>query len=64
MSLPHSKPRQDHTLILLLFAVFVLVSPIKAIWAGAAAPWYAPFLVWGGLIAMTFWRERRERRDV
>jgi len=64
MPSPHPKPYQDRTLILLLFAVFVLVSPIKAIWAGGAAPWYAPFLVWGGLIALAFWRERRERHDV
>jgi hypothetical protein len=59
-----SKPHLDRTLILFLFAVFVLVSPLNDIWAGDAAPWYAPYLVWAGLIGLAFWRERRERHDL
>ncbi|MGE0080847.1 MAG: hypothetical protein AB7U81_06070 [Thiohalomonadaceae bacterium] len=57
-------PVTDRTLILFLFAVFVLVSPLKAIWAVAAAPWYAPYLVWAGIIALVYWLERRQRHDV
>ncbi|MFA5531566.1 MAG: hypothetical protein WDA11_12970 [Thiohalomonadaceae bacterium] len=54
----------DRTLILFLFAVFVLTSPLKVIWAGVAAPWYAPYGIWAGIIALAYWLERRQRDHV
>lgn len=57
-------PHWDRTLLLFLFAVFVLVSPLKAIWASVDSPWYMPYLIWAVIIALAFWLERRQQHDV
>lgn len=55
----------DRVIILFLFALFLLLSPIKGWWASDDSPWYAPYLLWGLLIILT-WRLRRrmERHDL
>jgi len=41
----------DRTLLLLLIGLFLFVSPLTDIWSAANAPWYLPYLLWGGFIA-------------
>jgi fatty acid desaturase len=46
--------RLDRVVILFLFALFLLLSPITLWWAADDSPWYAPYLVWGLLIFLTY----------
>lgn len=49
-----SSYRIDLAIILLLVALLLLLSPLMEWWAADSAPWYAPFGVWGGIIALTW----------
>ncbi len=57
-----TEPVYDRVLLLLLFALFLLLSPIIEWWAADDSPWYAPYLIWALLIALTFALQRRIRR--
>lgn len=50
------------TLVLILLALFVFASPFTDWWAGLALPWYAPYLMWLLLTALTALANRRARR--
>lgn len=58
-------PQLDRVIILFLFALFLLLSPLLNWWAADDSPWYAPYLIWGTLILLT-WRLRRrlDRHDL
>ena len=65
-----NEPLYDRVVMLLLFALFLLLSPIVGWWAADDSPWYAPYLVWALLIALTYALRRAitrhtagERRD-
>jgi len=65
-----TEPGFDRVILLLLLALFLLLSPLTEWWAADDSPWYAPYLLWALLIALTFWLRRtlerhgkRERRD-
>lgn len=45
-------PRYDRVLIVFLLALFVLLSPLLTWWASDDSPWYAPYLLWLGLIGL------------
>lgn len=68
MALPTQQERQfDRVILLFLLALFLLASPFMHWWAADDSPWYAPYLLWGGLIAVMAWLQRRgrpERHDV
>lgn len=53
----------DRVVLLFLFALLLLVSPLVAIWAQDDAPWYLPYLLWAVIIALAAWLQRREPRD-
>jgi hypothetical protein len=55
----------DRVIILFLFALFLLLSPIVEWWAADDSPWYTPYLLWGLLILLS-WRLRRwlERNEL
>ncbi len=44
--------RLDSTVLLFLFALFLLASPFVPLWATDASPWYLPYLLWLGLIGL------------
>lgn len=52
----------DRVIILFLLALFLLISPLKMWWAADHSPWYAPYLLWAVLIALTYWLQRRLKR--
>ena len=56
-----AEPLYDRVILLLLLALFLLLSPIVEWWAADDSPWYAPYLLWALLIALTFWLQRRVR---
>ncbi|MGC9456557.1 MAG: hypothetical protein ACP5DC_03440 [Halothiobacillaceae bacterium] len=44
--------RAEATLLVAALALLVLVSPLRQVWLGPAAPWFAPYLAWGGVILL------------
>ncbi len=48
----------DRVILLLLFALFLLLSPLIEWWAADDGLWYAPYLIWALLIALTFALQR------
>ena len=51
----------DGILILFLFALFLLVSPLVDWWARPDAPWFMPFLLWAVLILLAALLQHRRR---
>ena len=62
MNQPNRK-HLDKVILLFLFALFLLASPLSHIWSGKHAAWYAPYLVWAGLIGLAFWLQRKRDRE-
>ncbi len=54
--------RLDRVILLFLLALFLFASPFTTWWAHAQPPWYFPFLLWAGLIALVA-LDRIRRRD-
>jgi len=55
--MPRSKESElylDRVILLLLLALFLLLSPLIEWWAADDSPWYAPYLIWGVLILLTY----------
>ena len=57
-----AEKKPDHTLMLLLLAVFLFNSPFFVWWAGLNPPWYTIFVGWGALIALIAINQRRNHR--
>jgi len=54
MKMPERKNRRAANSILpILAALALFASPFTASWAGFTPPWYLPYLLWAGLIALT-----------
>lgn len=43
----------DLVLVVFIASLFVFASPFHAYWMTADAPWYAPYLIWLGVIVIT-----------
>jgi hypothetical protein len=53
VKIPERKWRRfSPSLLLLAVALGLFASPFTASWAGFHPPWYLPYLLWGGLIAL------------
>lgn len=52
----------DRVILLLLFALFLLASPLRDWWAADDSHWFAPYLLWGVVIALAYWLQRRINR--
>jgi len=60
MRLPSDGGRQlDSVVLLFLFALFLLISPLRDWWASDRSPWFMPYLLWLGIIGLVFWLSRR-----
>jgi len=60
MRFPSDGGRQlDSVVLLFLFALFLLVSPLRDWWASERSPWFTPYLLWLGIIGLVFWLSRR-----
>lgn len=66
MSAPTPDPtgaRLDRVLLLFLLAVFLFATPFTSWWAHTEPPWYFPFLLWGGLIALVAFEQLTRSDD-
>lgn len=53
----------ERVILLLLFALLLLISPLVEYWAADDSPWYLPYLLWGVIVALTAWLQRKLRSD-
>lgn len=53
----------DKVVLLFLFALFLLLSPLINWWAADDSLWYAPYLIWLAIIVLAFILQRRARRN-
>lgn len=60
---PNREASNDHSLLLGLFMLFLLSSPILTIWASSYSGWYLPYLVWFGIILIIAWVHERRRDE-
>lgn len=58
-----SEIQLDKVILLFLFALFLLLSPLINWWAADDSPWYAPYLIWLSIIFLAFILQRRSRRN-
>ena len=64
MKMPQRNSRPAATGILpILAALALFASPFTASWAGFAPPWYLPYVLWAGLIALTAFIFGSDRDD-
>ncbi|ATJ81187.1 hypothetical protein ACFPTY_18350 [Halomonas beimenensis] len=53
-----------YRIVLFLVLGGYLLSPLlMSGWGSPGVAWYRPFLIWGVLIALTLWLERKRRLD-
>jgi hypothetical protein len=45
----------DRLLILLIAGAYLVTPIITHWWTEGGTSWYRPYLIWGGLIATSFW---------
>ncbi len=63
--MPRSKEHEQHldrVILLFILALFLLLSPIIEWWAADDSVWYAPYLIWAGLIFLTHRLQRYLKR--
>lgn len=55
---PDNRPTEI-TVIVLLIASLLLLPPILGLWANPQSAWYLPYLVWFGIICLSFALQKR-----
>ncbi len=53
----------DRVILLFLFALLLLASPLVAVWAADDSPWYLPYLLWGVIIILAVQLQQRFPND-
>lgn len=53
----------DRVILLFVFALFLLVSPLLLWWASDNSPWYLPYVLWLVIIVLAAWLQRRKPTD-
>ena len=56
--------KTEISLIVILVSILMLLPPVLNLWAEADNPWYIPYLVWLGIIVLTFFLQRVLRKHV
>lgn len=59
---PDSGGQLDRVLILFVFALFLLLSPLQQWWAADDRSWLLPYAIWLGIIVLAFLVQRRRDR--
>jgi hypothetical protein len=50
------------TIVVVLISLLILLPPLSGIWLAIDSPWYLPYIVWFGIILMSFWLQRLLRK--
>jgi hypothetical protein len=59
MHLPES---HDGAAVALAVGLVVLATPLRVLWLRDSSPWWLPFAVWAGVVALAAIAARREAR--
>ena len=51
------------TIVVVLFAALVLLPPLLGLWFSEDKPWYLPYLVWLGIIGLSYSLQRLLSRN-
>ena len=51
------------TIVVVLIAALVLLPPLLDLWFSIDSPWYLPYLVWLGIIALSYFLQRLLRKN-
>ncbi len=63
MSLLSSDTRPTEiTIVVLLISLLILLPPLFTLWISIDSPWYLPYLVWLGIILLSYWLQRLLRK--
>ncbi len=64
MKQPVQNLLRERALLLFIGGFFLICSPVRYFWADEFMPWYSPYLIWFGLIILTWflyrWLKRHE----
>ena len=53
---------RTRSLLAIAFAVLLVASPLRMVWAHPSRSWLAPFVVWGALVLLAAWTTRPDRK--
>ena len=51
------------TLVVLLISSLVLLPPLLGLWFAPDSPWYLPYLIWLGIILLSYYLQRLLRKN-
>ncbi len=51
------------TIVVVLIASLVLLPPLLGLWFSLDSPWYLPYLVWFGIILLSYFLQRLLRKN-
>ena len=51
------------TIVVVMISALVLLPPISVLWFSEGSPWYLPYLVWAGIIVLSYYLQRLLRRN-
>ncbi len=64
MNTPHDPQKlKEHTLLLVMLALFLFASPLTSTLAWGGASWLLPYLLWLLILAIGAWLHYRYGRD-
>ena len=50
------------TIVVALVSLLILLPPLSNLWFALDSPWFLPYLVWFGIILLSFWLQRLLRK--
>ena len=56
-----SRPTEITTIVVLI-AILILLPPVLNLWGASSNVWYMPYLVWFGIILLSYWLQRILRK--
>lgn len=51
------------TFVVVLFSALLLLPPLQDLWFSDESPWYLPYLVWLGVIVLSYYLQRLLRKN-
>jgi hypothetical protein len=51
------------TIVVVLIASLILLPPLLHLWFSIDSPWYLPYLVWFGIIMLSYYLQRLLRKN-
>ena len=51
------------TVVVVLISLLVLLLPLPGLWFPIDSVWYLPYLIWLGILLLSFWLQRLLRKQ-